>query len=48
MGTYIKEKEYSNLIRVPFEDMEVYIPQGYDSYLKRQFGNYMELPPVEK
>ncbi len=47
-GTYITEKEYSKLLRVPFEDMEVYIPQGYDSYLRRQFGDYMQLPPIEK
>lgn len=47
-GTYIKEKEYSTLIKMKFEDMEACIPQGYDNYLKRQFGNYMQLPPIEK
>jgi lipopolysaccharide cholinephosphotransferase len=24
------------------------IPKGYDSYLKRQYNDYMKLPPVEK
>jgi lipopolysaccharide cholinephosphotransferase len=48
LGTYIKESEFSKLIKIKFEDMEVYIPQGYDSYLKRQYGNYMQLPPIEK
>jgi lipopolysaccharide cholinephosphotransferase len=47
-GTYIKEQEYSSLQRRSFEDMEVYIPIGWHTYLKRQYGNYMELPPVEK
>ncbi len=47
-GTYITQKEYSKLIRVKFEDTEVFIPQGYDSYLRRQFGDYMQLPPLEK
>ncbi len=28
--------------------MEVYIPIGWESYLKRMYGNYMQLPPVEK
>jgi lipopolysaccharide cholinephosphotransferase len=46
--TYIKEKEYCNLIRAKFEDMEAYIPREFDHYLKRQFGNYTQLPPVEK
>jgi len=48
LGTYVKEKECASLIRVKFEDMEVYVPKGYHSYLKRQYGNYMQLPPVEK
>ncbi|MDP9229135.1 MAG: LicD family protein [Bacteroidota bacterium] len=48
LGTYIKEKEYCTLIRTKFEDMEALIPQSYDSYLKRQYGDYMQLPPVEK
>ena len=48
LGTYITKKEYGSLIRSPFEDMEVYIPKLYDSYLKRQYGNYMQLPPAEK
>lgn len=45
---YIKEKEILNLVRVPFEDLNVPVPEGWDACLKRQYGNYMELPPVEK
>jgi lipopolysaccharide cholinephosphotransferase len=47
-GTYIKPKECATLIRTKFENMEVWLPQGYDSYLRRQYGDYMQLPPVEK
>lgn len=45
---YMKEKEIAKLEKVPFEDMEVYIPQGWRTCLKRQYGDYMKLPPVEK
>lgn len=31
-----------------FEDAEFYIPTDFDAYLKTIYGNYMELPPVEK
>jgi lipopolysaccharide cholinephosphotransferase len=47
-GTYIRQSECATLLRVPFEDMEVLIPAGYDRYLKRQYGDYMQLPPPEK
>lgn len=40
--------DFSESIQVPFEDTSIRIPCGYDSYLKADFGNYMELPPVEK
>ena len=45
---YLKEEEILALVRVGFEDMEVLIPQGYHNYLKRRWGNYTELPPLEK
>ncbi len=35
-------------IRVPFEDIEVSIPKCYDKMLNQIYGDYMELPPVEK
>ncbi len=31
-----------------FEGKEVYLPNKYDHYLKSLYGNYMELPPIEK
>jgi len=49
LGTnYIRPKELSKLIPVRFEDMDSWIPVGYDGYLKRRYGNYMQLPPIHK
>jgi lipopolysaccharide cholinephosphotransferase len=45
---YKTPKELSKVIKVKFEDMEAYIPIGWKTYLKRMYGNYMQLPPVEK
>lgn len=36
------------LINVKFEDTYIKIPIDYDKYLSYVFGNYMELPPLEK
>ncbi len=47
-GTFVTKKELDNLVRMKFEDAEVYVPKSWDSYLKRQYGNYMKLPPPEK
>ncbi len=33
---------------VPFEDGEYPIPVGYERYLRKVYGDYMQLPPVEK
>lgn len=41
----IKHKSYFNeYIRVPFENLEVWIIKDYDKYLKEVFGDYMKLP----
>jgi lipopolysaccharide cholinephosphotransferase len=45
---FIRGKEITTLIKTRFEDMEAFIPAGWDSYLKRRYGNYMQLPPIEK
>ena len=34
--------------KVPFEDIKAMISHNYDDILKTTFGNYMELPPVDK
>lgn len=33
---------------VKFENTEMNIPIGYDKYLKKCYGDYMQIPPVEK
>ena len=49
LGTnYVTQSEISKLIRTQFEDTEFLIPQGWDTCLKRQYGDYMQLPPKEK
>lgn len=52
-GPYYMQKEYpkqafEKQLYVDFEDTKLPVPIGYDSYLKIAFGNYMELPPIEK
>lgn len=36
------------LSKTNFEDSEFYIPSNYDNFLKKTYGNYMKLPPVEE
>lgn len=33
---------------LPFEDITIPAPKGYDSFLRSIYGNYMDLPPEEK
>ena len=33
---------------MPFGDIVVKVPRAYDDILTRNYGNYMELPPVEQ
>jgi lipopolysaccharide cholinephosphotransferase len=46
--SYKTKKEIAKVVRTKFEDMEALIPVGWESYLKRMYGDYMKLPPVEK
>ena len=43
-----KYEYFSNTKEVNFEDTTIDVPIKYDEYLKKDFGNYMELPPIEK
>lgn len=45
---YKKAEEISCLVKAQFEDIEVYIPFGWNACLKRQYGDYMQLPPLEE
>lgn len=45
---YISKQEMYPLQRMKFEGVEVLMPNQYDTYLKRLFGDYMTLPPADK
>jgi lipopolysaccharide cholinephosphotransferase len=49
LGTnFIRQRELERLERMAFEDMQVSVPAGWHQCLKRQYGTYMRLPPVEQ
>lgn len=48
MKNWYPKEAFTKALFEPFEDGEMPIPVGYDEYLKIAFGNYMEMPPVEK
>lgn len=39
---------FKEFIKVPFEDIEAYVPKDYDTYLKNLYGDYMKFPPADK
>lgn len=43
-----KRSYFDELIKVPFEDGEFFVPSEYDRLLRQEYGDYMQLPPVEK
>ncbi|MFR5692782.1 MAG: phosphorylcholine transferase LicD [Lachnospiraceae bacterium] len=45
---YISKEELFPLQKMPFENLMVNMPKEYDVYLRRLFGDYMKIPPVEK
>lgn len=48
-GVYGYERKwYTHLSKYDFADMILPGAKDYDSYLRVKYGNYMELPPVEK
>lgn len=42
------DKEFFEPIICDFEEFHFYIPKNYDKILTEQYGDYMQLPPVEK
>ena len=44
----ITKEAYASAIYTDFEDTKLAIPVGYDEILKGQYGDYMQLPPVEQ
>ncbi len=47
-GRIFQTSWFEDVIEYPFEDTTVTIPRDYDSYLKKLYGDYMQLPPEEK
>lgn len=45
---YWYKSDITDVIWVDFEDIKIPIPKGYKRCLEIQYGNYLELPPVEK
>mgnify|MGYP001211621307 CR=1 FL=1 len=39
---------FNELIKVPFEDTEIYVPAKYDEYLTHLFKDWRTLPPTEQ
>lgn len=42
---FFKKDWFSETLYLPFEDITVPVPVGYDKILKDIYGNYMQLPP---
>lgn len=45
---FFKKEDVYNTILWDYEGFKFPIPSGYDNVLKEIFGNYMEMPPLEK
>lgn len=39
---------FEDTVRMPFENFEVAVPVGYDTYLTQLYRNYMQFPPENK
>ena len=40
----VKKSEIEVIVEYPFEDIKVNVPNGFDTMLKRVYGDYMVLP----
>ena len=39
---------FDSFLEMEFEHKNYKVPSGYDEWLRALYGNYMELPPIEK
>ena len=39
---------FDSFLEMEFEHKNYKVPSGYDKWLRALYGNYMELPPIEK
>ena len=42
------KSDFREISYLPFENMKIPVPVGYEDVLKRNFGDYMKFPPVEE
>lgn len=42
------KEDFDDYILLPFENVKMRCPAGYDNFLKTLFGDYMKLPPKDK
>ncbi len=47
-SNYFPKEDVAERIEVPFEGFRLPIPKGYHDFLTREYGDYMQLPPLEK
>jgi len=45
---FLTHEDFDQRVLMPFEQYAFYGPKNWDSYLRRFYGDYMQLPPVEK
>lgn len=43
---YIESSVFEEAVRVPFSDMNLLVPCGYDLILRNIYGDYMKMPPL--
>lgn len=48
MGEILPQSVFVPVTKGIFEGIQVPIPGDYDTYLRNLYGNYMEIPPIEK
>lgn len=44
----IRKSDILPLKKVPFENIYAYIPANNDAFLKKVYGDYMQIPPIEE
>lgn len=44
----MRVSEVFPVLRVPFEDAEICVPQAYDKIIRQYYGDWMQLPPEDK
>jgi hypothetical protein len=42
------KEDFEKTVDMPFENIVIPVPIGYDRILTQLYGNYMEFPPLDK